>query len=291
MTPRPQRTIARSAEVRGFGLFGGQDVTLRFLPAPPSHGIAFQRVDLPGQPRVPALIPYVLPRPRRTAIGRGPAVIETIEHVMAALAGMQIDNCLVQLDALEPPAGDGSSAAFTAALQEAGIVMQALPRRTLRLTEDIVVRAPDSPGEIRLSPSDKEGLSLSAKVDYPGTSIGRQTCTASLSPDRFQQDIAAARTFILAEEVDRLRAQGYGRRVTTENVLVFGPDGPVDNQLRWPDECARHKLLDCIGDLALLGCDLCGAVEATQSGHALNHDVVRVLVQRLKANHRPRQAG
>lgn len=280
MTPRPQRTIARPAAVNGFGLFGGQDVRLRFLPAPPNHGIAFQRMDLPARPRIPALIPYVQSRPRRTAIARGGAGVETIEHVLAALAGLQIDNCLVQLDAIEPPVGDGSSRHFTAALLEAGIEAQLVPRRVLRIEQPEVVRIPGATGEIHLSPAEDAALTLRCDIDYAGSSIGRQCCALTITPESFLSEVAAARTFILESEVEGLRAQGYGRRVTTDHVLVFGPTGPIDNSLRFENECARHKLLDCLGDLALLGCDIHGVVAAQQGGHALNQAVVRRLAGR-----------
>lgn len=283
MPPRPQRTIARAAVVNGFGLFGGRDVRLRFLPAPPHHGIVFQRIDLPARPRIPALIPYVQARPRRTAVACGNAVVETIEHVLAALAGLQIDNCLVQLDAIEPPAGDGSSRHFTAALLEAGIVAQHVPRPALRIEQPEVVRLPGAPGEVHLAPAEDAALTLRVDIDYAGSSIGRQSCTLTITPESFLSEIAAARTFILESEIEGLRAQGYGRRVTTDNVLVFGPTGPIDNSLRFENECARHKLLDCLGDLALLGCDIHGVVATQQGGHALNQAVVRRLAGRLRA--------
>lgn len=282
MTPRPQRTIARPATVDGFGLFGGQDVRLRFLPAPPNHGIAFQRIDLPARPRIPALIQYVQSRPRRTAVGRGEAVVETIEHVLAALAGLRIDNCLVQLDALEPPAGDGSARAFTAALTAAGIQEQHVPRRVMRIEQPEVVRVPGIAGEVHLAPAEGSRLTLRCDIDYAGSSIGRQSCEWTLSPDSFLSEIAEARTFILESEIAGLRAQGYGRRVTTDHVLVFGPEGPIDNSLRFENECARHKLLDCLGDLALLGCDLHGVVAARHGSHALNQAVVRRLAWQLR---------
>jgi len=278
MTLRPQRTLARPAEVRGFGLFLGHDVVLRALPAPPHHGIVFQRVDLPGQPRVPALIAHVQPRLRRTALACGDAVVETIEHLLAALAGLQIDNCLLQLDAPEPPCGDGSAQIFVAAFLAAGCETQPAPRQALVIHEPLVIRG-SGDSLIELAPSDDGRLTITAEINYPRSLPGRQTHTATLSIDLFASEIAPARTFVLDTEVAALRAQGLGRRVTTDNLLVLGPDGPQDNSCRFPDECARHKLLDCLGDLALIGCDVVGRVAARQSGHALNHAAARVLAE------------
>jgi UDP-3-O-acyl N-acetylglucosamine deacetylase len=282
MLSRPQRTIRRSTEVRGFGLFGGADVTLRFLPAPEHHGIAFQRVDLADQPRIPALIQYVQPRPRRTVIGRGSATVEMIEHVMGALAGLWIDNCLVQLDAVEPPALDGSSDGFTAALLDAGITPQRALRRVCRIDFSETLTSPSRNGSIRLVPSTDERLSLTFDLDYRDAPIGRQSCRLDCTPDSFVRDLSFARTFVLWFEAEALRSKGLGRRATPDNVLLFGPHGPIDGVLRAPNECARHKALDCIGDFALLGCDIVGQIHAEQSGHDLNHDVVRRLDRILR---------
>lgn len=290
MSPRFQRTIGRPTEVRGFGLFGGADVTLRFLPAPEHHGVAFQRIDLPDRPRIPALIEYIVPRPRRTAIGRGPAVVEMIEHVMAALAGLRVDNCLVQLDAVEPPAVDGSSAAFAAALLDAGIVEQRVPRRTCVIESPEDIRLTHKSGHVRLSPAQSDlssgtrhdGLTISFDLDYRDATIGRQSCRLNVTPEVFVRDLAFARTFVLWSEAEALRSKGLGRRATTDNIIVFGPRGPVEGTLRAKNECALHKALDCVGDLALLGCDIIGHVHAEQSGHELNHEVVRILDRRLR---------
>ena len=290
MTLRPQRTLARPVEVRGFGLFGSRDVVLRALPAPPHHGIAFQRVDLPGQPRIPALISYVQPRPRRTAIARGSAAVETIEHVMAALAGLQIDNCLVQLDAPEPPCGDGSAALFTAAFLEAGIRSQLAVRRCFPLHSRFVVQPASGPGSIQFEPDDRDELTLRFELDYPEPRVGRQSHSMPLTPELFATEIAPARTFVLDREVEALRAQGYGARATTDNLNVLGPDGPRSGPFRFPNECARHKLLDLLGDLALVGCGFTGTVIARQSGHALNHAAARRLSEQCEIWHQRRSA-
>lgn len=277
MIPRPQRTLARPAEVRGYGLFGGRAVVLRLLPAPEHHGIAFQRIDLPGAPRIPALVGYVQPRLRRTALVRGEAIVEVIEHVMAALGGLRIDNCLVQLDAPEPPGCDGSSEAFVSALIDAGIVEQRAPRRICRIEHQEVISNPAGGGFLEFAPASRDSLTITCEIDYPGTPIGAQSFRTEVTPEMFVTQVSFARTFVLEREVEGLRAQGLGLRATTDDLLVFGPDGPIDNELHAGNECARHKLLDCIGDFALLGCDLIGEIRAHQSGHALNHELVRRL--------------
>jgi len=251
---------------------------MTLLPAPEFHGIVFQRVDDADRTRIPARVEYVVPRPRRTAIQRGRAVVEVIEHVMAALSGLGVDNCLVQLDAPEPPNGDGSARAFVEAILAAGICQQraaivycAVPL-TLRISESWQPLAPSvtatSSGEFRV------GYSL----DYGLGPIPTQSYTTAVTPETFLNEIAFARTFVLESEVAALRAAGLGLRTSPRDLLVISMNGrPLDNVLRADDEFARHKVLDCIGDLALIGGRLVGAFHADRSGHRHNHDMVRAL--------------
>ncbi len=276
MQQRSQRTIERTATVSGIGFLTGADITLQFLPAPPGHGIAFQRVDRLFAPPIPALVSYTVPRARRTAIARCGVAVEMIEHVMAALAGLQIDNCLVELAGPEPPGCDGSSLLFAQRLLDAGIVEQGVPRERLELRHDVCVPGESAPQSVRGGPASDGRLHISYTLDYgPDSPIGQQHCSVVVSPEAFLSEIAFSRTFLLEHEAQALRAQGYGKRTTPRDLLIFGPDGPIDNTLRAPDECARHKILDCIGDLALAGCDLAGCVEARRSGHQLNAEFVR----------------
>lgn len=279
MTLRRQRTVARPVTVRGVGFLTGADVTLTFLPAPEHAGIAFQRVDLPGTIPVPALLDFVIPRQRRTAISHQGATIEMTEHVMAALAGLQIDNCLVQLDAPEPPGGDGSSLHFVQALLDADFVEQSAPRAVLTVKGD--ARAGDEgPHGATLSagPILRRSLVITYELDYgPRSPIRPQLLTFELTPETFVTSLAFARTFVLEAEAIALKAQGYGTRITPRDLLIFGRDGVIDNELRTIDECVRHKILDCIGDFALLGCDLHGHFRAFRSGHSLNHAICRAV--------------
>ena len=276
---RSQRTIARSAEVRGVGFFHGADVTIHFHPAEADSGIVFQRSDLPGRPTIPARIDSVSPSLRRTKICRDGGSVEMIEHVMAALAGLQIDNCLIEIDAGECPGCDGSSKAFVEALDRAGIIEQDRPRQALVVQESITVRDGDTLLAIH-PPAATGGLLLSYHLDYGRDAlIPPQSFCVSLNSETFRADLAGSRTFLLETEATALRAAGIGLRTTSADLLLFGRDGVMGNVLRYPEECARHKILDMVGDLALLGMDLHGFVVAYRSGHHTNAVLARKLLQ------------
>jgi len=263
--------------VRGFGFLTGADITLTFLPADENAGISFPRVDLPGTAPIPATLDFVIPRQRRTAISNGEATVEMVEHAMAALAGLQIDNCLIQLDASEPPGGDGSSLHFVQSLLEADIVEQSCPRPILTVnSESKVGDAVASGSEMVAGPILRRSLVITYELDYgPRSPIRPQTLTFEFTPETFITNFAFARTFVLEAEAQALKAQGYGTRVTPQDLVIFGADGVIDNELRVSDECVRHKILDCIGDFALLGCDIHGYFRAYRSGHRFNHDICR----------------
>ncbi len=276
MSVRRQRTIARPAGVTGNGFLTGAEISLRFLPADDDFGIAFQRVDLAGTAPIPASLDFVVPRQRRTAISRQGATVEMVEHVMAALAGLQIDNCLVQLDGPEPPGCDGSSIDFVRALLDAGIVDQASPRQLLVIAQDAKVLGERDDSEIVATPVSRRTMVITFELDYGSRSpIRPQLLTVEFSPELFVTNLAYARTFVLEAEAQALRQQGYGTKVTEKDLLIFGPQGVIGNSLRAVDECVRHKILDCIGDFALLGCDVHGHFRAYRSGHALNHAICR----------------
>ncbi|QDU46254.1 UDP-3-O-[3-hydroxymyristoyl] N-acetylglucosamine deacetylase [Symmachiella dynata] len=278
---RSQQTIAREAEVAGVGFLWGADVRLKFLPAEPNYGIQFVRTDLGNSPSVPALVEFTVPQERRTVIENGGTRIEMIEHVMAALAGLQVDNCRVEVNAPEPPGCDGSSIFFADAIAQAGIVAQDQPRKVVRIQGDVVA-ADDRGTDVRAQAVAHDGLEITYELDYgPNSPIEAHTASYRITPETFLNELAFSRTFVLEAEADALKAQGYGARLTAADLVIFGQDGPIENKLRAVDECARHKLLDCIGDLALIGCDLQGHVIARRSGHRLNAEIVR----RLKLAH------
>lgn len=281
MQHRSQRTISRPAEVCGVGFITGVDVRLHFLPAPANHGITFRRVDLHGSDPIPARIEYAIPRQRRTAIAKDGAVVELTEHVLAALAGLQVDNCRIELNAPEPPGCDGSSLAFAEAILEAGVVELGVPQPRWIVNANDRVVSDDGKCELTARPLARPSLAIGYQLDYgPRCPIQPQNLFVEITPESFMSELAFCRTFVLESEVVALKALGYGTRTTYRDLLVFGPDGVIDNELHLPDECVRHKILDCLGDFALLGCDIQGRFEAFRSGHELNRDIVACLRKR-----------
>jgi UDP-3-O-acyl N-acetylglucosamine deacetylase len=274
--PRQQHTIARAVTVHGVGYWSGQDVRVELRPAEPSTGVVFVRSDLNPPVRIEALVKNRVEMPRRTSLSAGGVAVEMIEHLMAALAGLQVDNCEVWIDSAELPGLDGSSLPYVEAIDRAAVVTQPDLRPCLRIRETL--RLGDDESWIEAQPTVQPSLSVRYRLDYGRTNpIGKQTYVAEVSPDLFRREIASARTFMLKEEAEWLVAQGLGRRATTRDLLIFDRDGPIDNTLRFRDECVRHKALDLIGDLALAGCDLAGHVVAHKSGHRLNAELVRAL--------------
>jgi UDP-3-O-acyl N-acetylglucosamine deacetylase len=279
---RFQRTLARSAGVQGVGFLTGAQVRLHFHPAPPSTGVVFVRTDLHPRVNVPAHYDQVTGTQRRTTLGRAPAQVSLVEHVLAALAGLHIDNCYVELNAPEPPGLDGSARGYVEALAAAGAVLQPERRGVCGVDRPVVVE--HNGATLALHPDDGNGLRVSYLLDYgPLGPLARQRHTQAITPEGFANELAPCRTFLLEAEAAELRRQGLGPRTTPADLLVFGPRGPIGNRLRFANEPARHKVLDIVGDLALLGHDLRGHVVAYRSGHPLNVELVRALGQRLAA--------
>lgn len=276
LTQRPQRTLARPASLEGTGFITGKRVRMRFLPAPASAGILFVRTDLGRDAVIPARIDQVTGTQRRTTLGKAPICVGLVEHVLASLAGLHIDNCVVELDAPEPPGLDGSALGFVQVLQDAGIVLERATRDVWATTRPMVAASPDA--TIALHPSDRPGLRISYLLDYgPHAPIVRQVYTEEITPATFVANIAPCRTFLLESEARQLQQQGLGKNTKVSDLLVFGPRGPIDNTLRFGNEPARHKVLDILGDLALFGYDLSGHVVAYRSGHPLNVDLAGML--------------
>ncbi len=275
-----QQTLTRATRIAGQGLFHGVRVTARLCPAEPDTGIVFRRVDLRQSPEVSAHVDNVTSAPRRTVLASpSGAVVETIEHLMAAFAGLQVDNCLVEIDSIEVPAVDGSCLPFCEAILAAGLTRQSKATSVLTIEDSHGVN--DRAGEqwIEIIPSYDGSTSIDYRLDY-GTEapIASQSFSVQLTPEIFLKEIAAARTFVMVEEVDSLRQMGFGLHLTGRELLVFDKDGTViDNSLRWDDEPVRHKILDCIGDLALSGQRFAGRVVARRSGHKLNHVMAKTL--------------
>jgi UDP-3-O-acyl N-acetylglucosamine deacetylase len=275
--PRQQRTIEKPVAVEGFGYWSGRDVRVEFRHAPPGTGIVFVRTDLPKAARIAAAVANRIEAPRRTTLASQRASVEMVEHILAALAGLHIDNCEILVNEPEMPGCDGSSRPFVEALDRAGIVEQDAARDQIFIRE--VTRLGDENSWIEARPATAPGLWIRYRLDYgPRTAIGRQTLNIEVTPRSFREELAPCRTFLLKTEADWLVAQGLGSRVSNNDVLIFDEEGPVDNALRFDDECVRHKILDVVGDLALSGCDVVGQIIAHRSGHRLNAELVRVIL-------------
>lgn len=263
--------------VEGFGYWSGKDVRVEFRPALADAGVTFVRGDLTRPARIRAVVSNRVETPRRTTLRFGGASVEMVEHIMAALGGLGIDNCEVWVNAPEMPGLDGSSLPYVEALTAAGLAEQNAVRPTLVVRD--VTRLGNDESWVEARPAVSGGLTLKFHLDYgPGNAIGRQTLSLPVTPDSFRRELAPSRTFMLKAEADWLLAQGLGRRASLQDLLVFDSEGPIDNELRFRDECVRHKALDLVGDLALAGCDLAAHVIAYRSGHRLNAELVRAIL-------------
>lgn len=287
---RCQRTLGHAAEVTGLGFLTGAMVRLRFLPAPPGTGIVFVRTDLRPEAQIKAKASQVTGTQRRTTLGTAPAQVTLVEHVLAALAGLRIDNCYVELNAPEPPGLDGSARSFCEALLRAGAVQQPARRPIWGVDSPVVVHGQGC--TLALHPTSRDELQITYFLDYGlGSPIGRQTHTEVITPESFANQIAGCRTFLLKAEADEMRRQGIGAKTTTADLLVIGPQGPLDNHYRFADELARHKILDLVGDLSLAGYDLRGHVVAYRSGHPLNIELASLLSKQVSEAKKVRQAA
>ena len=268
-----RRTIARPTTLEGVGLHLGVPCRLTFRPAPSGDGIRFVRTDRPGTPTIRAVVEHAVLTERRTQLGNGDDAIHTVEHVLAAVAGAELDDVTIELDGPEPPIMDGSAAAFVEAIATAGATAQL--GRAEYLTLRSSVRVVDGDSIYEAHPCDT--LDLSVSIEFPHPLIGRQECRYAVTPDVFAREIAPARTFGFVREVDALRSRGLIRGGTTDNAIVLDAESVVENTLRWPDEFVRHKALDCVGDLALAG----RRVRARVVAHKPSHRGTILLVREL----------
>ncbi len=288
---RCQHTLARPASVSGKGLLLGEDATATLLPAPANHGIVFERTDVTPPVQIPALIGNVARRARRTTLCLNNTSIETVEHCMSALAGLCIDNALIKLEGPELPCGDGSAAIFVDSILEAGLVQQDAPRRMFRISEPILVEEGDA--MIAALPSTLDELHVVYDLDYGSNShrIRRQVHAYATSNGNYRSELARARTYSLKEEAKALWDRGMCRHLTPRDVLVIGDEGPIDNALRYDDEPARHKIVDLLGDLYLVGCEVHGRLLAYKSGHELNRRMGVEVTRQMEAAARRTKAA
>lgn len=270
-----RRTIRTAASVEGVGLHLGKPCRLTFRPAPAGTGIVFRRLDLPNTPVVPARVDVAVEAERRTQLGTGEAALHTVEHVLAAVGGLAIDDLEIEMDGPEPPIMDGSAQAFVEALDLAGLCMQEGKTEWLVLRKSI--RVEDGGSVYEAHPS--FGCHLEVSIDFPHPLIGAQHGRYAVSSAVFRNELASARTFGFVHEVDALRQKGLIQGASTANAVVLDASGVVDTTLRWPDEFVRHKALDCVGDLVLAGARLRARIVAHKPSHRGTVALVRALVQ------------
>jgi UDP-3-O-[3-hydroxymyristoyl] N-acetylglucosamine deacetylase len=265
-----QRTVAKRVSCAGIGLHSGAPVTLTLAPAPADAGLAFVRMDLGVE--IPARYDLVVDTRLSTSLAVGQARVSTVEHVLSALNGMGIDNCRIEVDGPEIPILDGSAAPFVALVNQAGIKVQKAAKRYLVITQPVEIREGDKLA--RFEPAD--GFSVSFTADFGHPLITNQGFHVAVSDRSFEREVARARTFCFRKDIEQMQAMGLAKGGSLENAIVvdeysiLNPEG-----LRWPDEFARHKVLDAIGDLALLGRPVMGAFTAIKGGHGLNQALVK----------------
>ncbi len=273
-----QTTLRSQATITGVGVHSGLPVNLTIGPAPVDAGFIFARTSADGIEReVPATVQSVIATDFATVLGdRNGPLVSTAEHVLAALRGMGVDNAIIEVDGPEVPIMDGSAAAFVAAIDQAGIVEQSARRRYIQVLKTVHATVGDSFGEIRPHAA---GFRAEVEINFANPAIGRQSYALDLNPESFRRDISRARTFGCMNDVARLWSAGFALGASFENSVVFDDTRLLNTEgLRYSDECARHKVLDVVGDLALAGLPLLGAFRSVRGGHKLNYAVLSTLL-------------
>ncbi len=274
-----QTTLGRPVETSGIGLHTAVPVKVRILPAPPDTGYVFIRTDLSGF-EIPASIEWVAHCSYATTLMRTGVMLSTVEHLLAALRGEGVDNAYIEVDNLELPIMDGSAEAFTEMIERAGVTEQPLARRALLVREKVSVEQ----GSRRIQVEPAASYEIDCMIDFPHPLIGVQRFQLSLTNGAFGREIAAARTFGFTAEIEALRRANLIRGGTLDNAIVLTPDGMLnETRLRFADEFVRHKILDIVGDLALLGMPILGRVTAERSGHILHAALMTKLLRNRAA--------
>jgi UDP-3-O-[3-hydroxymyristoyl] N-acetylglucosamine deacetylase len=273
---RYQKTIKKEVAVAGIGLHCGQEVSMTIKPAREGSGIIFARTDIPSVPEIPARIDHVVDCHFATTIGNGQCRISTIEHLMAAFAGMGIDNARVELNGPEVPALDGSASAYVMLFQEAGLKVQNSARRYIEILEEVSFR--DGDKKVTLSPC--RSFHVDFTIDFEHPAIRAQRFRGKIDSRTFTKSIARARTFGFLKEVDMLHKNGLALGASLDNAVVIGAEAVINSEgLRFSDEFVRHKVLDLIGDFYLLGAPLKARVKAVKSGHELHCNIMKFLAE------------
>lgn len=273
-----QQTLRDPVGFAGIGLHSGNQVTLRFLPAPPAAGIRFRRVDLEGQPEIEARVENVVDTNRSTTLGKGSVRIHTVEHVLAAFAGCGVDNAVVELDASEPPVADGSAEAYCRLIEGVGVVAQGEPREPWAVPEPLEIQNGDT--FMSVFPHDRLRISCTS-ADRKG--LHTQFYSLEVNQESWRRELARARTFCFFEELEYLIKNGLIKGGSIENAVVIRDDAVLTNEpLRYSDEFVRHKILDILGDLSLFGRPVLGHIVAIKPSHAANCDLVRQLTAQMR---------
>ncbi len=278
---RRQRTLQRPVDYAGIGLHTGETVYIRMLPAEVDTGIRFLRSDLPERPLIPAAIPFVCDTSDRcTVLGNGSAKIYTVEHLMAALYANQIDNVVIEISNIEPPVGNGSSDIFVEMIQNAGVAEQNALRQELVINEPVYY----SQGEVHLVALPSDSYQISYTLNYPRSpALKSQYNSFRITPEIFNKELSPCRTFCLYEEISFLMDKGLIKGGSLDNAVVIHGEAILSkNGLFYPDEASRHKILDVVGDLALIGCDIRGHIIAIRAGHAANYALAKQLYSLLQ---------
>jgi UDP-3-O-[3-hydroxymyristoyl] N-acetylglucosamine deacetylase/3-hydroxyacyl-[acyl-carrier-protein] dehydratase len=276
--------------MHGPGLFGGEETKLVFRPAPANSGITFVRTDVPEPVRISAVASNIAERSRRTTLKKGAVSIETIEHCLAAVNALEIDNITVEVNGAELPAPDCSSAEYFKVLKHAELVEQNVNRKEFTIQKPVTITAGDAC--IYALPYSGDGLNLTYDLDYGGhTGIGRQIFSCRLTSESFEKNLAPARTFLLEAEAKQFQSRGMGTHISPRDLLVINSDGPIKNSYRFPDECVRHKIVDLIGDLALVGRAIKGRIVAYKSGHSLNQQLAKKLYEEAQKQEQMEKFG
>ncbi|HSX11126.1 MAG TPA: UDP-3-O-acyl-N-acetylglucosamine deacetylase [Chlamydiales bacterium] len=270
-----QKTIKREVFASGIGLFTGDKVTVKIAPAPKNYGIIFQRVDLPGKPEIPAQLDFVREAPRCTRLATPKASIHMVEHLLSALCALGVDNARIEVEGPEILAADGSAKLFVDLIETAGLQEQKAPRPIMQITEPLYW----SEGEVHLVALPADEFRISYTMHYPHSPLLRsQYYSIALTPERFKNEIAPCRTFSLYEEILPFIERGMIKGGGLENALVIKDDQILNPEgARFPDEMGRHKILDLIGDLSLLGTRIRGHIISIRSGHASNVAFAKIL--------------
>lgn len=275
---RNEHTIAASCEISGRGYWSGREVCVEIHPAPSGAGVKLIRSDLASRPACTASASYRSEASLRTNLAYGEAKFQMVEHLMAAIVALEIDNCVVEVSAEELPALDGSSLGYVEQLSKAGLIVQASQRQRLVIRDRYRVGTPG--GWVEATPSRSGECYYEYQLSFDdSTPIAPQAFSLEFTPDRFVREVAPARTFVTSSQAEQIRASGVASHVTNQDLLVIGPSGPIDNAYRFQNECARHKTLDLIGDLALCGVELVGRFRSFRGGHRLNGEVAAQLAE------------